>query len=908
MEIGSVLTDILIVLVAAKVAAELAERLGIPAVVGEIVAGVLVGPSVLGMVGADDEVLRTLGELGVIILLLQVGMEMDIAELGKVGRTSMLVAIMGVVAPMALGFGAMSLLGEDFNTSLFIGAALTATSVGITARVFGDLRALATTEARIVLGAAVADDVMGLVVLTVVVRLVTEGSVSALSVAGIIAVAVGFLLVSGLAGLRISGPLFTAVDRLSRSTGTLVALALAFTLGFALLADAAQLAPIVGAFVAGLALTRSHQADRIQRELAPVGHLLIPVFFLHIGIDAEVSAFADATVLRNAGLLLVVAVIGKLVAAGGAVGSPGDKMLIGLGMLPRGEVGLIFATIGLSNGVLGDELYASLLLVVLATTLVTPYLLKLRYSRLRAGAQPAVAAVQARPPGGWLVVGEGTVELAAMPGDDVALSVALDAALIVSRNEPGGELLSWLASRPESAYRWRGSVLDDLLDVIERGNPRSWRFLETTGVLAAALPELADALRARQADPFTLDLLGPYRFVGFERLRGLDPGDPLAVEADRVVHRERLLLALLLVEATDSVGRRDAVADAVVRRLGLDAETRAAIVALLRDRGLLWAAAVRAGGLGEDAVLPLASHLDTPDRARTLYVLSALVETERASWEQARLRDLHDLVQNALAHDELTGVEARNLLGRRRTQALAMARDDEAVRDRIARAPRPYVLRQSAAAIARHAELFTPPLRGHDVHVRATAAGGDAWWVDVAARDRHGLLAAVTGVLAAHELDVAEAIVATWADGVALESFRVRSAAKPDTERLGSAIHAAFSSELSAAPVPDAVVTFDRLASPWHTVCEVQAPDRPELLHVIATALAAAGTEVVAATIGGVEGEADDRFELVDTDGRKLNGEAEDAVRRYLLHGVATKRTWRRGRVYEPATAAVTAV
>src|SRR4051812_35887146 len=245
MDIAQILTSILVVLVAAKVAAELAERIGVPAVVGEIVAGVLIGPSALGLVGHNDEVLRTLGEIGVILLLLEVGMEMDLAELGKVGRASLLVATVGVVVPMVLGLAAMELIGDDFKTSLFVGAALTATSVGITARVFGDLRALATTEARIVLGAAVADDVMGLVVLTVVVRLVTGGSLSLLGVAWIVVVAVGFLVLGGAVGLRLAPTIFGFVERYSRSTGTLVALALAFTLAFAELADAAKLAPIV---------------------------------------------------------------------------------------------------------------------------------------------------------------------------------------------------------------------------------------------------------------------------------------------------------------------------------------------------------------------------------------------------------------------------------------------------------------------------------------------------------------------------------------------------------------------------------------------------------------------------------------------------------------------------------------
>src|SRR4051794_40521867 len=328
MDVGSVLLDILIVLIAAKVAAELAERVNVPAVVGEIVAGVIIGPSILSLVGSN-ETLSVLGELGVILLLLGVGMEMDISELGAVGRSAISVACVGVVVPMVGGFAAASALGHSSNQSLFIGAALAATSVGITARVFSDLRALATVEARTVLGAAVADDVLGLVILTVVVRLVSEGSVSIGDVALILVVAIGFLIVATFVGSRLAPSIFQFLDRNARSAGTLVAIAFAFTLGFAELADAAQLAPIVGAFVAGLALSGSSASERIQRELAPVGHLFIPVFFLEIGISARIETFVKPEVLGIAGGLLAVAIVGKLLASVGALGAPGDKLLIG---------------------------------------------------------------------------------------------------------------------------------------------------------------------------------------------------------------------------------------------------------------------------------------------------------------------------------------------------------------------------------------------------------------------------------------------------------------------------------------------------------------------------------------------------------------------------------------------------
>ncbi len=249
MSVTEILLDILVVLVAAKLAAEGAERLQVPAVVAEILAGVLIGPSVLGLVGTT-EVLEVLGELGVILLLLQVGLQMDLRELAAVGRACAMVAVVGVGASMLAGIGVCLAFGYDGNTALFVGAAISATSVGISARVFSDLRALGSVEARTVLGAAVADDVLGLVMLTVVVRIVNGGSVSLGGVAAIVAIAVGFLVVTVVVGRQVGPWLFELVHRYARSAGTLVALALAFTLAFAELADAAQLAPIIGAFVA----------------------------------------------------------------------------------------------------------------------------------------------------------------------------------------------------------------------------------------------------------------------------------------------------------------------------------------------------------------------------------------------------------------------------------------------------------------------------------------------------------------------------------------------------------------------------------------------------------------------------------------------------------------------------------
>jgi Kef-type K+ transport system membrane component KefB len=892
MDIAEILRDILVVLVAAKVAAELAERVGVPAVVGEIVAGILIGPSLLNAVGHSDEVLRTLGEIGVILLLLDVGLEMDIGELAKVGRSSVLVAIVGVVTPMVLGIGAMEIIGQDFKTSLFVGAALTATSVGITARVFGDLRALATTEARIVLGAAVADDVMGLVVLTVVVRLVTEGSVSVLSVASIVVVAVLFLVLGGVVGLRIAPPLFDAVDRFSRSTGTLVAIALAFTLGFAELADAAKLAPIVGAFVAGIALSKTRQSGRIARELAPVGHLFIPVFFLQIGIDADISSFGQAGVLRDAGLLLVVAVIGKLVSPLGALGAPGDKVLIGLGMLPRGEVGLIFATLGLQNGVLGEDLYAALLLVVLVTTLVTPQLLKVRYAALRRDSErPSTPPGTPPPDGGWLQITADEVHLAARPPDDDVVPVAFDAAIALARRRPGDELLDWLAETAAGGpITWTAALTDALLDVIERGNARSWRFLDTTGVIDRALPEVAAALKDRQRESFSLDPLTSHRVVSMEKLRMLNEDDPLAVEVHALERVDRLLLASWLAEVLEDDPDPVRAARATLRRLVLPEEERVAVEQLVEDRDLLWSAAHQPSALSEQRVLALAAHLDTPERARLLYILSALRSEGRERWELTRLSALHQLLQATLADDQLSGVEARNLTEQRRQEAATHLAGAHAALERVAGAPAAFVLRHPPEVLARLARLLDPPLRHNQARVSVAPADSGGWWIDVGAHDRPGLLAVITGVLADAGLAVDDAVLGAWPDGVVLDTFLVTSGLRPDPDSLSAAIESKSATPLSGEPLPDAELEFDNTASPWHTVCEVRATDRPRLLHSLATAFAAVGVDVRAATVSAADGLVIDRFEVVARDGAKLGPEDQQRLREIVPTGVAVRR------------------
>ena len=909
MDVGSVLLDILIVLVAAKVAGELAERVGIPGVVAEIVAGVVIGPSVLGLVGLN-ETLAVLGEIGVILLLLQVGLEMNLGELGAVGRSSLTVAVIGVVVPMATGFAVAEAFSYSDNTALFLGAALAATSVGITARVFSDLRALATVEARTVLGAAVADDVLGLVILTVVVRIVSEGTISLVSVLAIIGVAVAFLVVATAVGSRIAPPAFEWLHRRSRSAGTLVALALAFTLGFAELAEAAQLAPIVGAFVAGVALSRSTVKDRIERELAPVGHLFIPVFFLQIGIAVDVGQFISPDVLGVAAVLFVVAVVGKVVAAVGVFGSPGDKWLIGFGMIPRGEVGLIFATIGLQQGVLGRDLYAALLLVVLATTLLAPPLLRARLHQIRAKRGADVLS-EPMPEGGWLVVRDGVVDLAAQPPAARALHVGLDAALLVGKHtQPGSRLLDWLGSLGEVPLRWDDAATAGLFEALSRGTPRTWRFLETTGLLERALPELADAVARRRADPFVLEPAHVLTFSLVERLREVvADGGRAATEHTRLEHPEWLVLGALILDAAGDDTPPVEIARLLVHRLDLGAAAEQEIALLVGDSELLRAAASRLDGLDEERVLQIATHLDSAERARALYLLTLAIN-DLESWDRDRLDQLLDLVLVVLDRPSLTGLDARNLVERRRAEAIRLAAAEGAVADRIRHAPRAYLLTQDAADVARQAALLEPlpPRTRARVGVWPIDAGGVAvseWHVEVAVRDRPALLATVSGVLADVGLDVLDAVIATWDDGAALESFRVRRALldpaqlddeqiararPPESERLEQAIVAAFDRPLISPANPDVEVIFDDAASPWYTLCEVRSPDRRGLLHMITVGLASAGADVHSARLVTTDGRAVDRFELTDRTGRKLDADMKDAVVVAVTGGVSPRR------------------
>ena len=381
-DVTAMLAALLVIWLAAKLGGEVIERLGQPAVLGELLAGVLIGPGVLGLV-RESEVLHVLAEIGVVLLLFEIGLESDLDELLKAGAQSSAVAVTGIAGPFLAGFALAAWWGKPTLVAVFIGATLTATSVGITARVLSDLGRLQELTAKVILGAAVLDDILGLVILAVVTGLAQTGHFSWGGATFILAKALAFLLLAIALGIRAAPTLVDWVGRM-RARGSLIVYAVMFCLVLAVTAHAIGLATIIGAFAAGLVLAKTDRRERIEERIKPVADLFVPIFFVAIGMKVDPralspSAEADGFVLAL--LLTVVAVASKL-ASGLAVYRRGvRRWLVGVGMVPRGEVGLIFAGLGLASGLIEPTLYAGLVGMVMVTTFVVPPWLKALYRR-----------------------------------------------------------------------------------------------------------------------------------------------------------------------------------------------------------------------------------------------------------------------------------------------------------------------------------------------------------------------------------------------------------------------------------------------------------------------------------------------------------------------------------------------
>ena len=869
------LLDIAVILLAAKVAAELCERIRVPAVVGEIVVGIVIGQSMLGWIPSNSEPVATIAELGVLLLLVQVGMEMDLTELGRVGRASMTVAMIGVAVPFALG-GLVGLgFGESGNTALFVGAALTATSVGITARVFGDLKALATTEARIVLGAAVADDVLGLIILTVVVKIVTDGDVDALSIMGTIGGAIGFLVVATAVGVLAIPYCFGHVERITRSSATIVVLAFAFVLVFSWAAEWAQLAPIIGAFVAGLAIGRSDQHARVERDFGSTANLFIPVFFVQIGLDADIGAMARPAVLGLAAALVIVAIVSKLASASGAIGMRVDRVLIGIGMIPRGEVGIIFASIGLAEGVLGDDQYAALLIVVLVTTLMTPPLLRWRVASLQSAAE--AEDIDGNGDSEWdiAVVGDRIV-LRGRPAVHHTVSIALDVARLAPNATPDSSVVEWFGERTSAPLTWQPSDTEGLVSVLREGDARSLRFLDVTGVLERALPEVGAALARRRADPGELD---PTRVLQLPTVQLVSD------------HADRTTLMSALVADVCATGDPNCAADLANR---LDPAAADEIIATVRGADLLDRAIGNPDALSESNVLQLAEHLGSKGVVDAAHQLAA-AGLEGGDWRRADLAEIRDRVLDALSHPELLD-GTTTLVGTRRRAALAaLGPFSDPARDRIATASPSFLVSHDPAELSRQAALLGMLPRRGVVRVVVDDLPDDGTWrIDVSCRDRPGLLARLTDTLAEADLDVVTASLATWPDGGVLDSFVVHGDVRPDPGQLTERMERRLRGRIALASLDDLTVTFDDGLSPWHTLCTVSGTDRSGLLAAIAGALDAAKVDVHAATVGSYDDQPDvgdtqrsdgthiglirNRFQVTDRHGQKLGPGSQRAV------------------------------
>ncbi len=413
-QMAMVLLALAVILGGAKLAGHVAERFGQPAVLGELLIGVLLGNLAhlgFGWFGemAANPLIDGLAQLGVVILLFEVGLESTVGDMLSVGARSFVVACLGVVVPWVLGAAASAILLPDHSVYVhaFIGATLTATSVGITARVLADLGLSATSEARIILGAAVIDDVIGLVILAVITGFVTAANtgsaMSTMAVVLVVAKAAVFLVGALYVGGKLSPRVFQGTSRL-RGKGVLLATALAFCFTLSALAAVIGLAAIVGAYAAGLLLEEQHYRDpaihgerQLETLIEPISTFLVPVFFVLMGMRVDLTALLNGKVLVLAGALTVAAVVGKQSCALGAWGKGIDRVAIGLGMMPRGEVGLIFANIGLGLTVGGEHLidaatYSAIVVTVMLTTFLAPPALKWRFASSRRASASAVTS------------------------------------------------------------------------------------------------------------------------------------------------------------------------------------------------------------------------------------------------------------------------------------------------------------------------------------------------------------------------------------------------------------------------------------------------------------------------------------------------------------------------------------
>jgi len=413
--LAGVLLSLVVIYLASKIGGEFANRVGLPPVLGELVGGVVVGVSALDLLvfpenggdgsssvimsflqttaglspdtaaatfQAQSEVVSVLAELGVIVLLFEIGLESNLRELIEVGFQATLVAVVGVAVPFAAGtLGLMTLFGVPAVPAIFAGAALTATSIGITSKVLAELGRLNSKEGQIILGAAVIDDVLGIIVLAVVASLAKTGEVDVSNVIYLIISASGFLVGAILLG-KVFNNSFVAIVNQLKTRGELVIPAFIFAFVMAYLAAAINLEAILGAFAAGLVLDETDKRKELQKQVIPIADMLVPIFFVTVGAKTDLGVLNPAIPSNREGLiiatfLIAIAILGKVVTGLAVFGQDRiNRLAIGVGMIPRGEVGLVFAGVGSASGALSKPLEAAIIMMVILTTFVAPPLLR----------------------------------------------------------------------------------------------------------------------------------------------------------------------------------------------------------------------------------------------------------------------------------------------------------------------------------------------------------------------------------------------------------------------------------------------------------------------------------------------------------------------------------------------------
>ena len=430
--LASVLLSLVVIYLASKIGGELSNRVGLPPVLGELVGGVIVGVSALDLLvfpegggnasnsvimnfiqataglnqqeavatfAAQSEVISVLAELGVVILLFEIGLESNLKELMAVGIQATVVAVVGVAVPFAAGtVGLMTFFGISAVPAIFAGAALTATSIGITSKVLSELGSLSSKEGQIILGAAVIDDVLGIIVLAVVASLAKTGEIDVTNVIYLIISAAGFLLGAILLGNVFNKSFVAVVERL-KTRGDLVIPALIFAFVMAYLAAAIHLEAILGAFAAGLVLDETDKRRELEKQVVPIADMLVPIFFVTVGAKTDLGVLNPAIPSNREGLaiasfLIAIAIIGKVVTGLAVFGQPGiNRLAIGVGMIPRGEVGLVFAGVGSASGALSKPLEAAIIMMVILTTFLAPPLLRFVFPQATAADESETAVL-----------------------------------------------------------------------------------------------------------------------------------------------------------------------------------------------------------------------------------------------------------------------------------------------------------------------------------------------------------------------------------------------------------------------------------------------------------------------------------------------------------------------------------